>query len=230
MTRSPLVERRRGRRRVPWRTLPLLVASACSGRSLSLGGDPLALSSTQGGGTGGTITGGTGAVEAGGVGGTTGGTGGTTGGTGGTAGVILIPGNGGSGAEAATGGADHNPYPLVTWQDGQGYRGVCPEYDDTSGFTCWNEASGSSNTCALDGTPICNACSCAIPCDESADCPLGLGGETAVCVGTSSNVKSCFLSCEGVDCPLGMGCSTYPGEGSRVCLWIEPARNMGTPK
>jgi hypothetical protein len=222
MTRSRLAEGR-GLRLAWLAALPVVAASACSGRSMSLGGDPLALSV---GATSGIPTGAAGTLSPG-TGGTTGGVGGTIGGTGGV--VIPVGGNGGTAAEAATGGAEDNPYPPVTWQNGQGYRDVCPEYDDISGFTCWHYELGAGTTCGVDGSPTCNACSCAIPCDEPGDCPAGPQGELAVCLGSDTNVRSCFLACEEGDCPLGMECSNYPGGAERACLWVEQSRGMGTP-
>jgi hypothetical protein len=197
---------------------------------MSLGGDPLALSvgSTSGSpaGAAGALSPSTGGTT-GGIGGTTGGIGGSTGGTGG----VLLPNGGTSGTAAAgAGGAEDNPYPPVTWQNGQGYRDVCPEYDDTSGFTCWHYELETGTTCGIDGSPTCNACSCAIPCDEPGDCPPGLQGESAACLGSDTNVRSCFLACEEGDCPLGMECSNYPGGSARVCMWVEQSRGMGTPK
>lgn len=199
--------------------LGVLAASACGGRSLSIGGDPLELAV---GASAGTFTSaGTGGVGA--TSGTTGGTGGTVSlPTGGTGGAVIVVGG--------MGGAGDNAYPPVSWQNGQGYRDVCAEHDDTSGFTCWHFGAGTGSTCALDGSPECNACSCAIPCDEASDCPLGPLEEPAGCLGADTNVRSCFLTCDDGECPLGMECSTYPGESLRVCMWISPSSGMGTPK
>jgi hypothetical protein len=149
----------------------------------------------------------------------------------GTGGITIDPGEtGGTGAEAAAGGVGDNPYPPVTWQSGQGYRDVCPEHGDTSGFTCWHESAGTGTTCAIDGSPSCNACSCAIPCDEPLDCPSGQFGEPASCFGSDSNVSSCFLTCDDGACPAGMTCSTYPGSAARLCMWVDPSVGMSTPK
>lgn len=228
MTRSLRADRAGARRlrTIRWFALFALVAAACGGRELSLGGDPVSLTLGASGHAG-TFGPGSGGAS-GGVGGT-GGTGGPSSpsGTGGI--TIGSGGSGGTAAEASTGGAGDDPYPPVTWKNGQGYRGVCPEYDDTSGFTCWHEDSGTGTTCALDGSPVCNACSCAIPCDESSDCPSGQLGEPATCVGSDTNVKSCFLACEEDGCPTGMSCSTYPGKSDRVCVWVDPDAGMLRP-
>lgn len=218
MTRSPRADGAGARRRRPlrWLALVALVAAACGGRELSIGGDPALLSVGSSG-------------NAGSVGFATGGaTGGATA-TGGTGGTVGIHGSGGTFDIGGSGGAGDDPYPPVTWQNGQGYRDVCPEHDDVSGFTCWHEDSGTGTTCGLDGSPTCNACSCAVPCEESSDCPLGQFGEAATCVGSDTNVKSCFLACEEDRCPTGMSCSTYPGKTDRVCVWVDPDAGMLQP-
>jgi hypothetical protein len=138
-------------------------------------------------------------------------------------------GGGGGAAAGGAGGAGDDPYPPVTWQNGEGYRGVCPEYDGTSSFTCWHDDSGTTADCSGVGDSTCNACSCAIPCERDADCPSGASGEPAGCFGSNANGKSCFLTCEADSCPLGMACSTYPGTGDRVCAWLVPPVGMLPP-
>jgi len=202
--------------------LVVLAGAACSGRELVLGGDPNGLSSTAGAGnTAG--TGGVGGAIAG-TGGTAA-TGGTTyvpvGGTGGTAGI------GGTGIIVA--GAGNDPYPPVAYDDGQGYRTNCPEYGGTWGFTCWHDENGTSATCGLDGTPTCNACSCAVPCGPRDECPSGKNGEPAICVTSTTTVKSCFIDCDESDCPLGMVCSDYPGTAAHVCMWTEAGIGQNPP-
>lgn len=233
MTRSPRADHGGERRRevARWLSLVTLVA-ACSGRELSLGGDPALFSVGSSGSAGSFTTGAGGSGAGGGVVGS-GGSGGSFI-TGGAGGAVPPSGTGGSfdlggSSGVAEGGAGDDPYPLVTWQDGQGYRGVCPEHDGTSGFTCWHESSGTGTTCAIDGSPFCNACSCAIPCERASDCPSGRLGEPAGCFGSSTNVSSCFLTCDAGPCPLGMACSTYPGTNDRVCLWVTPDPGMLPP-
>lgn len=214
MTRSPHADRTERRRRTSrWLALGAVIAAACGGRELSLGGDPATLSVGGPGGAGRLGAGGTGGAIA-------------FGGTGGS--EIAIGGNGGS-ALGGAGGESDDPYPPVAWANGQGYRDVCPEHDETSGFTCWHEESGTGTTCALDGSPVCNACSCAVPCEDASDCPGGAFGEPAGCFGSSNNVSSCFLTCDGGSCPTGMSCSTYPGTNDRVCMWVEPSAGMLPP-
>jgi hypothetical protein len=223
MTRSPhadpLVKPRRGSVRGRW--LCGLLAAACGGRELSLGGDPALLTASASGGTPSAGAGQAGSV-AGGAGGTS---------AAGTGGISLeLGGSGGSSAEGATGGAGDRPYPPVRWGNGEGYRDVCPEYDGTSGFTCWYEASGVGTACPTVDTPDCNACSCAIPCEEPSDCPSGPLGEAATCLGSDTNAKSCFLACAEGPCPVGMTCSTYPGVEGQVCMWVDPSVGMNTPR
>jgi len=196
--------------------LVVLAGVACSGRELVLGGDPNGLSGTAGAGN----VAGTGAV------------GGAT-----TGGAPAVAGTGGS-ATAGTsyvlvggvGGAANDPYPPVTYDEGQGYRTSCPSYDDVGGFTCWHDEDGASTTCGLDGTPSCNACSCAVPCGPREECPSGKNGEPAECVGSTTTVKSCFIVCDETDCPLGMVCSDYPGTAAHVCMWTEQGVAQGTPR
>lgn len=213
----------------------LAAAGGCSGNSIVIGGDPNGEGATSGaeasggsdfvtggnGGNGGTfITGGTGAT--GGAIGPRGGApyGGTTGVNGGTS---TIPGSGGvSGTGIAEGGEGGvvDAYPRVFWEGGQGYRTACPTWGDTRGFTCWNYSSGMTHACTLDGSSYCNACSCAVPCETSADCPAALTGQRAACLSSTTNVPSCFVLCEArTHCPTGMTCMSHPGSGEMVCAW-----------
>jgi hypothetical protein len=224
MTRSPPVDL--PARAARWLLLGACVAAACGGRELSLGGDPAWLRVAASGSAG--------ALGAGGVTGGSSDAGGSSGalalgGTGGSGGIGIEPGGGGGSAADGAGGVGDNPYPPVTWQDGQGYRDVCPEHDGASGFTCWHEESGTGTTCALEDAPTCNACSCAIPCEEHADCPPGVFGEPAGCFGPSRAANSCFLRCDASSCPTGMVCSTYPGTDDRVCTWLEAPVGMMPP-
>ena len=222
--------------------LVLLAAmSGCSGRSIVIGGDPNgeggtvvtggAFASggvTAGGafGSGGVSIGGTfpnggssigGSIPVGGsVGGPYGGTsiggsalGGTSTITGGTSGA-------GPGGEGAV-----DPYPRVFWEMGQGYRNACPQWGDIWGFTCWNHQDSVSASCSLDGSPYCNACSCAVPCGVEGECPESLDGFAAACLSAPMNVATCFVLCRnGAGCPGGMTCSTHPGNGELVCVWV----------
>jgi hypothetical protein len=223
MTRSrhadPAALRHRGVVRGLW--LSALLALACSGRELSLGGDPSGLT-VGSGGTDGVAAGNGGGPVSGGSGGAN-----STAGTGGFS--LQLGGSAGS-AGASSGGAGDRNYPPVRWGNGEGYRNVCPEYDGTSGFTCWYEEAGVGTTCAADGSPGCNACSCAVPCERTSDCPAGTRGEQAICLGSDTNPKSCFLSCDEGGCPIGMTCSSYPGSEDRVCMWVDPSIAMNTPK
>jgi len=207
-----------------WPLVPL-AGAACSGRELSLGGDPNGLSGTAGNsGTGGAVAG-TGAAGGSGGNGPAGAAGSIdvmTGGTGAVAGV--------AGTGVAVAGAANDPYPPVIYDNGQGYRSSCPEIDGVWGFTCWNHEGDTSSTCGLDGTPPCNACSCAVPCGPREECPDGKNGELAECVGTDTTVKSCFIVCDETDCPLGMVCSDYPGTAAHVCMWTEEGVGQGAPR
>ena len=222
-------------------TLGLLaVMGGCSGRSIVIGGDP----SGEGGGaaTGGVTAGGAfpnGGVTAGGAfpngGASIGGTfpaGGSVGTSGAPFGGSSIGGSalGGTGTlTGGTGGSDigpggdgnFDPYPFVSWQEGQGYRSACPEWDDVWGFTCWNHQDGVSTSCGLDGSPYCNACSCAVPCVPSVECPKSLSGDEARCLAAPTNAPSCFVTCNpGKGCENGMTCSQHPGTGDFVCVWV----------
>jgi hypothetical protein len=197
----------------------------CSGRSIVIGGDPLdsgddldrSGSSSSGGafvsgGSGGSVV--TGGVGIGGASGTP-----ATGGT-------LVPTGGAvsstGGAQSVEGGADGvgDPYPRVAWEEGQGYRRSCPRYDDgTWGFTCWNVSGAGTNSCGIDGSPYCNACSCAVPCGPD-PCPFGLDGHPAICVGTETTQNTCFLECDDEACPTGMTCARFPGTVVDVCVWV----------
>jgi hypothetical protein len=192
-------------------------APSCSGRSVVTGGAPA---------SGGAFSSG-GALVSGGVAGSTvtGGVG--IGGASGTpaAGGSLIPVGGAStgGSQTAEGGEGSvvDPYPRVAWEDGQGYRRSCPQYDGVWGFTCWHFDGGpGSSSCSPTGDPYCNACSCAIPCGSLVECPRGVGQHEAVCIGTSDTVLSCFLYCPDGICPAGMTCMRYPGGADKVCVWV----------
>jgi hypothetical protein len=194
------------------------LADGCSGRSIVIGGDPLGSGGNGGSDTGGVVGGGVASAAAtGGVFGLGGSSapGGSSIPVGGTA-----PASGGSTAE---GGADGvvDPYPRVAYEDGQGYRRSCPQSESAWGFTCWN-FDNQPHACQPSGDPYCNACSCAVPCETSADCPAGITGQPAECIGSATTVKSCFLVCTEGDppCPLGMTCSLYPGVYTDVCVWL----------
>ena len=214
--------------------LVVLAGAACSGRELVLGGDPTGVSGTAGSGVGGAI-GGAPAVVGGASVGATAGTGGVGGATGGAPAVVggsggsVTAGSGGT-SYVPVGGAANDPYPPVTYDAGQGYRTSCPSYDGAWGFTCWHDEGGASTTCGLDGTPSCNACSCAVPCGPRDECPSGKNGEPAECVGSTTTVKSCFIVCDETDCPLGMICSDYPGTDAHVCMWTEAGVGQGAPR
>lgn len=213
--------------------LVVLVGAACSGREMVLGGDPNGLSATAGGGDmagTGAVGGTTGGAPA--VGGGIGGVGGATGGA-----PAVVGGSGGSATAGSAGttdvpvaGAANDPYPPVTYDEGQGYRTSCPSYDGAWGFTCWHHEDGASTTCGVDGTPSCNACSCAVPCGPREECPSGKNGELAECVGSTTTVKSCFIVCDETDCPLGMVCSDYPGTAAHVCMWTEQGVGQAPPR
>ena len=185
------------------------VAAGCSGRSVVIGGDPL-------GDAGEPATGGF--TSPGGFAGAF-----SSGGTG-FGGSTLFPvggaqATGGNGAVAGDGGA-FDPYPLVAWEEGQGYRSSCPHYDEVWGFTCWNFQSG-PRSCSPSGDPYCNACSCAVPCDDQThSCPSGVTGHPAICVASATTMRSCFLACSDGVCPTGMTCSRYPGADQQVCVWV----------
>jgi hypothetical protein len=224
MTRSPHADlapkrRRRGAR---GRWALALLAAACGGRELSLGGDPSSLALGASGGSSQTGAGNGGALASAGTSGAV-----STAGTGGFS--IGLGGSSGSSA-APSGGAVSRDYPPVRWGNGEGYRDVCPEYDGGSGFTCWHEKSGIGTPCVGDGEPVCNACSCAIPCEDPSDCPSGPLGETPTCLGSDTSEKSCFLACDEEACPIGMTCSTYPGVEGKVCMWVDPSVGMNTPR
>jgi hypothetical protein len=188
-------------------------------------------------GSGGAPTGGafpTGGSNGGGVfptGGSNGGgvfpTGGTpiTGGTG-YGGTGAQGGASGSGF-AVGGGGNVEPYPRVAWEMGQGYRSACPRWGDTWGFTCWHHTEANeSESCTLDGSVFCNACSCAVPCETSADCPTTIAGDEAACLAAPTNVPSCFVLCYPSTprlCPDDMTCSRHPGTGDFVCVWVSDA-------
>jgi hypothetical protein len=193
----------------------LLLTTGCSSREMVLGGDPLALAVAGEGGTAPTANGGTGGGS---------GSGGVPGG--GTSGII-IPSGGSAGTGAA--GAANDPYPPVIYDNGQGYRASCPDFGDVWGFTCWHFENGMPSTCGLDGTPSCNACSCAVPCGPRDECPNGRGGELAICVESPTTVKSCFIDCDEQNCPVGMTCSDYPGTQAHVCIWEESNAASGVP-
>lgn len=227
------------------------VAQGCSGRSVEIGGDPRPEGGTVSGGafSGGATTGGafptggvSGAFTSGGVsgafpvGGTpasggvflTGGTSGSANGgsviSGGTAGASTNGGTAGVTGEGGDDGVDH--YPPVEWGDGQGYRSSCPEYDTGWGFTCWNYEGG-TRSCSPNGSPYCNACSCAVPCETQHECPRGITGAPADCIASATTAKSCFLVCDlTMVCPTGMTCVRYPGTERDVCMWVteEPGR------
>ncbi|HEX6764188.1 MAG TPA: hypothetical protein VF103_01895 [Polyangiaceae bacterium] len=232
--------------RRPASTLVLVLAAlvalahGCSGRSIVIGGDPLGAGGTDAAsvvtGGGGVVSGGafpTGGVGVGGtipVGGTqaTGGfvvggaggalaTGGTTIPVGGTSSAVCGYNEGGEGNAEGI----FDPYPCVAYEDGEGYRRSCPRYEDTWGFTCF--ANGGLS-CSPNGNPYCAACSCAVPCETGADCPLGITGQPADCIGSETLAKSCFLLCidgeSGVECPRGMTCTRYPGVDRDVCVWV----------
>jgi hypothetical protein len=196
--------------------LTLAVALGCSARSIVIGGDPLgdagegASTPAMGGiSAGGTFAGGSGGSSA------TGGTlipiGGTSSSTGGSAT------QGGIGAEG--GGDALDPYPRVSWEDGQGYRRSCPPYEDAWGFTCWN-FQDETRGCRPNGDPYCNACMCAVPCDGGRDCPLGITGHEADCISSATTTPSCFLVCDDGLCPYGMTCTKYPAADRFVCMWL----------
>ncbi len=195
--------------------LSISLVVGCSGRDLVIGGDPEREAAQ---------------TPAAGSSGTDAGTGGAAGSSSAGSGAVIGSSGGSSGA-GAEGGAPtgDDPYPPVAWENGTGYRTSCPSYENTWGFTCWS-LSDVATSCETDGDPPCNACSCAVPCDQDADCPLGRNGEAAVCAGSSTTVRSCFISCEGDPCPTGMSCSDYPGGTARVCSWVDPVVSHGTPK
>ena len=227
----------------------LAVAVGCSGRSVVIGEDPNEtgpISAPTGGvfGGGGTpITGGAfptgGTVITGGtfpIGGTSTGAFGGTLAYGGTSayGGASIGGAVNGGTNIVTGGTAGSgdggivdPYPRVLWEMGQGYRNACPRWGGTWGFTCWHYSdTNRSESCTLDGSVFCNACSCAVPCETSADCPPTLAGDEAACLAAPTNVPSCFVPCYPSTpklCPDGMTCSQHPGTGDFVCVWVSDA-------
>jgi hypothetical protein len=174
-------------------------------------------------GTGGAVNGGT---STGVFGGTTASGGAATGGAvnGGT--TTSTGGQGGSSGSSITEGGEGSvdPYPRVSWDMGQGYRSACPRWGDTWGFTCWHFADEQeSQSCTLDGSVYCNACSCAVPCETSNDCPPTLAGEEAACLAAPLNVPSCFVLCHPSTpkpCPDGTRCSRHPGTNEFVCIWV----------
>jgi hypothetical protein len=175
--------------------------SFSAGGSLGVGGSSFGGTSTYGGASGAFTTGGSTAQ---------GGTSVLTGGTSGSAGSDVGPG----------GEGNFDPYPRVFWEMGQGYRSSCPRWDDVWGFTCWNHQDSVSGSCSLDGSPFCNACSCAVPCGLEAECPESLSGFAARCLSAPMNVASCFVLCRDGTCPTGMTCSMHPGNGELVCVWV----------
>ena len=199
------------------------VASGCSGRSVVIGGDPFGEGDGSAGGGTLPVAGGAG------LGGSfsSGGSGGTTSTGFGGSSLLPIGGNSATGGDPATGGEGgiFDPYPPVAWEVGPGYRRSCPHYDEIWGFTCWN-FEGETRSCKPSDDPYCNACSCAVPCeDETHACPPGVTGHPAVCVSSPTTMRSCFLSCDDGRCPTGMACSRYPGADRQVCVWIsEPPR------
>lgn len=185
-----------------WFALVSAAASGCSGRSVVIGGDPFgeAEQSETGGFSGSVSSGGSGLG-------------------GGSLSVGGTPSTAGRAATGGTGGL-FDPYPLVAWEEGQGYRHSCPHYDEVWGFTCWNFADG-PRSCRSSGDPYCNACSCAVPCEDGTDaCPPGVTGHPAICVSSATTIRSCFLACSDGGCPAGMTCSRYPGADRQVCVWV----------
>jgi hypothetical protein len=186
-----------------WFALLSAAASGCSGHSVVIGGDPFGEAGQPSSG---------GALPGGGF------SGSSSSGDSGFGGGSL----GGTGGQSAAGGAGglFDPYPLVAYEGGQGYRHSCPHYDEVWGFTCWNFADG-PRSCKPSGDPYCNACSCAVPCEDGTDaCPPGVTGHPAICVSSATTMRSCFLGCSDGNCPAGMTCSRYPGAERQVCVWV----------
>jgi hypothetical protein len=195
--------------------LSVAVGPGCSARSIVIGGDPLG----DGGELGAAAMGG---IAAGGT--FAGGSGGTPA-SGGTLSPIAgastsTGGSGTQGGVGAGGGGDAvDPYPRVSWEDGQGYRRSCPRHDDAWGFTCWN-FEAETRGCRPNGDPYCNACMCAVPCDGGRDCPRGTTGHEADCISSATTTPSCFLVCDDGICPTGMKCTKYPAADRFVCMWL----------